>query len=513
MKRFALLFVVCAMVFSMAACGKNEAENTVTTLAPTQPTTQPTTAPQEPDVPQEVLSKYNHYGLYFALDDSYTLRQGCETEWYQNPEYFYFYNDQVSGTIRCRWNPAETQTSKGYAQWCGGEVDSFNEDLYYSVLTEEATICVQSLFRYGDYSWEFTFTTENEEELDGMLEILEGIMVSPSGLSRPGEQTVQLNDLSMELPVFFKEAAVEGSAMTLRDGGNCVISVYSVPGDDQELARAAQLEMDKNWDNTALYDFGLMSCVMAWKEGQEIALIRSFRDGWQVDISGQSMEYMLDVLTAMSVEDAQSDDKLVFTENEFMGFSEIENYICPSEAWEGRYTVDVLGLGTQVMLHMYGVTVEGVTAFGRTLEVYFDNDEGSMDISLTPYGEGFIMGSFNYEDLVILPEGSYAITVEDDKRIDLTVDENGQLRYYMAASYVYFYEQSCILDFISNRYDFYDQVGTVEINDGALTLNSEKTTLVSDHFDLDAVFEESQGLGLYEEFDSLDAYFESKNEE
>jgi hypothetical protein len=57
------------------------------------------------------------------------------------------------------------------------------------------------------------------------------------------------------------------------------------------------------------------------------------------------------------------------------------------------------------------------------------------------------------------------------------------------------------------------QEGTAEIVEGELALTSEKTVLLSDYFDLDAMFAEAKAEGWFEEYETLDELFEANRGE
>ena len=60
------------------------------------------------------------------------------------------------------------------------------------------------------------------------------------------------------------------------------------------------------------------------------------------------------------------------------------------------------------------------------------------------------------------------------------------------------------LEVCASRDEFLYETGSAEIRDGEVILTVEKTVVVSDEYDLDALFAQAQADGYYEEYETAD---------
>lgn len=155
-----VMLVLLVLLSAFAGCSKKEADTTTTTTT-TSPTTT-TAAPPAKDptnVPLDV--EYDHCGLHFKLDSTYTV--GLSEE---NKNILTFSNEQYSGTVvfgtLSELGNGAT-TSKQYADimvsQCGDEkawVGTSTGFGYYYVYTTENAQVAQCLYIHGENAWVVT---------------------------------------------------------------------------------------------------------------------------------------------------------------------------------------------------------------------------------------------------------------------------------------------------------------------------------------------------------------------
>ena len=146
--RVVSVLMLVAVLF--AGCAKEQDETTPTT-------TPPTTAPTQPNK-QELTVEYDHCGLHFKLDSTYSV--GLLED---DKNTFTFSNSQISGTVKFGklkelGNGATTSEQyaklmesayKDYSPWVGTST-GFG---YYVVSTVEDAVKVECLYISGEYAW------------------------------------------------------------------------------------------------------------------------------------------------------------------------------------------------------------------------------------------------------------------------------------------------------------------------------------------------------------------------
>lgn len=229
--------------------------------------------------------------------------------------------------------------------------------------------------------------------------------------------------------------------------------------------------------------------------------------------------------TVPDVTDPDENEDLVYDMADYQWFSDIfeEKTV---EEWNalGRYTIHLGGLHTPVVLDMDGTSVLSISAFDQTVELggagmandYHDGYSGVQSIRST-YDAVVIHVSFGE-----MGDGSILITKnqifkypnEFDSSIFLWVKDDGTLGYRQTwIDTKIEIEGWYMLYYPTSRDMVMYQEGTAEIVEGELALTSEKTVLLSDYFDLDAMFAEAKAEGWFEEYETLDELFEANRGE
>lgn len=229
--------------------------------------------------------------------------------------------------------------------------------------------------------------------------------------------------------------------------------------------------------------------------------------------------------TVPDVTDPDENEDLVYDMADYQWFSDIfeEN---PEVNWMsmGRYTIHLGGLHTPVVVNMNGLDVLSVTAFDQTVDLgtdgmandYHDGYSGVQSIRST-YDAVVIHVSFGE-----MGDGSILITKnqifkypnEFDSGIFLWVKDDGTLGYRQTwIDTKIEIEGWYMLYYPTSRDMVMYQEGTAEIVDGELVLTAEKTVLLSDYFDLDALFAEAKAYGMFTEYETVDELFEANRGE
>ena len=229
--------------------------------------------------------------------------------------------------------------------------------------------------------------------------------------------------------------------------------------------------------------------------------------------------------TVPDVTDPDENEDLVYDMADYQWFTDIfeEKTV---EEWNalGRYTLHLGGLHTPVVMNMDGTSVLSISAFDQTVDLGTD---GMADDYHDGYSPVQSIRS-TYDAVVIhvsfgeMGDGSILITKnqifkypkEFDSSIFLWVKDDGTLGYRQTwIDTKIEIEGWYMLYYPTSRDMVMYQEGTAEIVEGELALTSEKTVLLSDYFDLDAMFAEAKAEGWFEEYETLDELFEANRGE
>ncbi len=182
---------------------------------------------------------------------------------------------------------------------------------------------------------------------------------------------------------------------------------------------------------------------------------------------------------------------------------------------EGNYNITITGLGTPVIFSMDGMKILTVSAYDKTTEVNIDTYQEESPAKIEGVKDAVIISEdLDYENRswIITKDKVYTLLPEDAYSTRVFAKDDGSLGYRCYwGEYVTSFEQwdTAPLDLCSSRDHLLYEEGSVQILDGELMLNPEKTVKAYDLYDLDAMFDEAKANGLYDEYDSLDKLFEA----
>ena len=193
----------------------------------------------------------------------------------------------------------------------------------------------------------------------------------------------------------------------------------------------------------------------------------------------------------------------------------------PAEEWEslGRYTVLLKGLHTPVVLDMDGASVLSISAFGHTVELgssgrasgYHDGYSPVDYIGSTPDAVVVRMtrGETGEDCILFTPHEAYPFLGKSDCDTVFFIREDGTLEYRHIWTEPWVLEQEgfYVLERLTDRNELLFKIGSARIEDGGLYMKTEEFVVLSDVFDLDAMFAEGKEAGAFEGYDSLDDLF------
>lgn len=183
----------------------------------------------------------------------------------------------------------------------------------------------------------------------------------------------------------------------------------------------------------------------------------------------------------------------------------------------GRYTMLLKGLHTPVVVNMDGTDVLSIGAYDQTVEL---GEVGLADVYHDGFSPVYYIGSTqdavvirvsggesSDDSILITADRYYTFQQENDCNTNFFVREDGTLEYCRIWHDPVDFEQMGFyaLESYTSRDEILYETGCAEIVDDGLVLTAEKTVVLSDVFDLEALFAEAKAAGAYEEYDSLDA--------
>ena len=189
------------------------------------------------------------------------------------------------------------------------------------------------------------------------------------------------------------------------------------------------------------------------------------------------------------------------------------------EEWEsmGRYTMLLKGLPTSVVVNMDGTDVLSIDAFDQTVELgesglaneYHDGFSPVYDISSTQKAVVIrvLDGEYSEDSIVITKDRRHTFQPENGYYTAVFVRDDGSLGYCRTWDRMNDFEQMRFeaLGSCADRDEPLYETGRIEIEGNDLVLTAEETVVLSDVFDLEALFAEAKAAGVFEEYDSLDA--------
>ena len=225
--------------------------------------------------------------------------------------------------------------------------------------------------------------------------------------------------------------------------------------------------------------------------------------------------------TVPDVTDPDENEDLVYDMANYQWFTDIfgEKTV---EEWMslGRYTLHLGGLHTPVIVNMNGLDVLSVTAFDQTVDLGTDGMANDYHDGYSPvqrirstYDAVVIHVSFGEMgdgSILITKNQIFKYPKETDSSVFLWVKDDGTLGYRQTwIDPKIEIEGWYMLYYPTSRDMMMYQEGTAEIVDGELVLTAEKTVLLSEYFDLDALFAEAKAYGMFTEYETVDELFEA----
>lgn len=182
---------------------------------------------------------------------------------------------------------------------------------------------------------------------------------------------------------------------------------------------------------------------------------------------------------------------------------------------KGKYTMLLEGLHTPVVLQMDGEDVISVSAYGHTKEVVIYTFEGAANMNIRTTEDMVVVNdSRDYDGRTWIFTAKKCLELVPDGSISTEVylDDNGEL--YFIRSWgeyctTFNHDDYAPLYLCTSRDHFLYDKGCAEIVDGELVLTTHKTRVVSDIYDLDALFAEAKAQGLFAEYDNVDALLDA----
>ena len=191
----------------------------------------------------------------------------------------------------------------------------------------------------------------------------------------------------------------------------------------------------------------------------------------------------------------------------------------PVEEWDtmGAYTMLLNGLSTPVLVNMNGTDALSVSAHGQTVELgdaglasdyhdgfspvwYIDSTEDAVVIRVSG-------GEYSEDSIVITKDRCHTFQPENGYFTSIFVGDDGALAYRRTWDTLNDFEQMGFeaLSLCTGRDEPLYETGRVEIGGDDLVLTAEETVVLSERYDLDALFAEGKAAGAFEAYDSLDA--------
>lgn len=207
---------------------------------------------------------------------------------------------------------------------------------------------------------------------------------------------------------------------------------------------------------------------------------------------------------------------LVFNMKDYDWFSEIFDEHT-EDHWNsmGRYTILLEGLHTPVVVEMDGRSVLSVSAYGHTRNVNIGVFQDDLPADIRSTENAVLVNEnldYNGSTWILTADGCYEFHPEGDISTQIYVDEDGAMqyrRYWGEYDTTFNQEAYAPLYHCTGRDHFLYETGSAEIVDGEVTLTAEKTVVVSDEYDLDAMFAQAKAEGMFEEYDTVDALLDS----
>ena len=156
-----------------------------------------------------------------------------------------------------------------------------------------------------------------------------------------------------------------------------------------------------------------------------------------------------------------------------------------------------------------------VSAYGHSKEVVIYTFEGAANMNIRAK-EGMIVinddSDYFCRSWVFTPEACIELVPNGSISTSVRLQDDGTLsftRFWGPYRTTFNQEDFAPLYHCTSREHFLYEKGVAKIVDGKLILTTQKTVMVSDEYDLDAMFAEAKEQGLFAEYDNVDALLEA----
>lgn len=174
------IIALLALLGLLAGCSKDgsESPDASTTTAPTTAATTPTTSTPPAQEPgrENLTVEYDHCGLHFKLDSTYTV--GLQED---DKNVFTFSNDQVDGTVafgKLSELGNGAKTSQEYANLLLAKYDAekawigTSTGFGYYVINSADGYTAECLYIHGEYAWLVEAQSSNKDFVEAMIQII-----------------------------------------------------------------------------------------------------------------------------------------------------------------------------------------------------------------------------------------------------------------------------------------------------------------------------------------------------
>lgn len=524
MKRNPLAACLCGLLITLTLTG---CDDPLLSTAP--PTTLPITAPTEeiiiPEIPVVYDEKtFDHSGLQITLDESYQTRTDGST--------LYFENDTVRGGIAfgnvATLTNGMATTSEGFAQYLKNSLSPYisqistgaHNNQHHVLISGNGKNLLRTLYVHGSFAWNVWAETLDAPLVDSLTKAIDTCSLLPDQIpeEESASQQVELSGLTLSAGTVSEEVRSGENLTALLDDIPCQIATGSIALLTNNITPAIMAQealdaLEEAKDTAQLAEEnGVNALIVPTAEGYTVTgyYIKNGRY-WTVTAQGPDSVPLLTLVTSATTDDLSFTRLLRYNLTDYESFAALVQALeaAGSATW-GRYTLRLDGLSVPMTLRLYGTKLESISIFTHTVDLthpcYLDSEsvltqqEDLVILNLwqgkTGYTWLFTPEMYQYyyptggTSLMVFPEedGTLRFTHHTLRFRDLSADTN----------------PSAFLNHAINRKEFYCEAGTAAIVDGQLALNPQTEYTLSDICDMEALFTEAKGLGLFFDCATLD---------
>ena len=162
---------------------------------------------------------------------------------------------------------------------------------------------------------------------------------------------------------------------------------------------------------------------------------------------------------------------------------------------------------------MDGLTTVAITAFGRTQEVNLSPFQGEVNAAIEACNGAVVIRDcedYSCSSWILTKDAVFAYAPKGDISTSVRVDDNGVLCYRTFwGEYDTSFNQwdTAPLDLCTDRAHFLEERGTITLANGQAIFTKQSTKVLSDEYDVDALFAAAKRDGMYEAYNTVDELF------